>query len=156
MGGSSTAPGPGEYRPKEVVGKEGTSPSLHKKIEYKPVQKTGGFQPGPGAYESHVRNKKTAPSYGLGSSKRAFSLSRNALEVPGSTAYNPKMNLTQRTGQQWGFGSEKRKGVGQDKSNSPGPGNYKIEPMAFKKNPNFFLGEKIKEPKPVTDTPGAG
>ena len=55
------------------------------------------------------------------------------------------------------FGSEQRKGPVDPKQNSPGPGNYAIEPMAFdSKRPRFYVGQKIKDPKETTVVPGAG
>ena len=56
-GKQANVPGPGQYKPKEVMGKEGPLNSMHCKIEYKPIEATGSFTPGPGAYESHTRNK---------------------------------------------------------------------------------------------------
>lgn len=55
------------------------------------------------------------------------------------------------------FGSEVRKGPIDLKHNSPGPGNYALEPMAFDaKRPRFYVGQKIKNPKETTVVPGAG
>lgn len=84
-------PGPGTYAPKEIIGKEGPLSSIHSKIEYKPIEATGGFTPGPGAYESHVKNKKAAPSYGYGSAKREFGAAKGITNVPASNAYSPNL-----------------------------------------------------------------
>jgi hypothetical protein len=102
--------------------------------------------PGPGAYESHVKNKKGAPSYGYGSEKRNFEVAKSIMAVPAANNYSVNLSQTQRAGAKWGFGSETRKGpVDEAKRNaSPGPGNYNIESAAFSKNPRFFLGEKLK------------
>lgn len=59
-------PGPGQYTSHGLVGREGHSPSIHKKLEYQTIDQT----PGPGAYESNLKNRKTAPSYGAGTQKR--------------------------------------------------------------------------------------
>lgn len=151
-------PGPGSYKAKEMMGKEGPLNTMHSKIEYKPIQTTGGFTPGPGAYESHIKNKKGAPSYGYGSEKRDFGVAKAILAIPASNTYNPSLSQTQRSGAKWGFGSETRKGPIEEakRNGSPGPGNYNIESVAFSKNPKFFVGEKLKPLKEVTATPGAG
>jgi len=66
--------------------------------------------------------------------------------------------MTQPSGSKWGFGSETRKGPLEvaKRNNSPGPGGYNLDSMAFSKVPKFFLGEKLKSPKDITNTPGAG
>lgn len=74
-----------------AVGREGTAPSIHQKLEYKPIEKVAGKTPGPGTYESHMRNKLAAPSYGQGASKRDGSL-KNTLDTPAANAYNPQMS----------------------------------------------------------------
>lgn len=62
-----------------------------------------------------------------------------------------------RNGAKWGFGSEVRKGPMESaRKNSPGPGGYNIESLAFSTKPRFFVGEKLKTAKEVTDTPGVG
>lgn len=50
---------------------------MHNKLEYKPIEATGGKTPGPGAYENNLRNKKTAPAYRQGSEKRNFAISKH-------------------------------------------------------------------------------
>lgn len=66
MNSVMSVPGPGQYKPLEFVGKEAPAPSVHAKLSYKPIEQTGGNTPGPGAYESHVKNRRTAPSYSPG------------------------------------------------------------------------------------------
>ena len=80
------------------------------------------------------------------------------MEIPASNTYNPNLSQTQVTGAKWGFGSEQRKGPLEvaKSNNSPGPGGYNIDSLAFSKNPKFFLGEKLKPAKDITNTPGAG
>ena len=45
---------------------------MHSKIEYKPIDVTGDFTIGLGAYESRTKNEKGAPSHGYGSEIRDF------------------------------------------------------------------------------------
>ena len=62
------------------------------------------------------------------------------MKVPAANAYNPNMTFTQKGAAKWGFGSEQRGDPGRT-SFSPGPGNYKLDPLAFEtKNPRFFMG----------------
>ena len=131
---------------------------MHNKLEYKPIEQTGGKTPGPGTYEFHVKNKKTAPAFRQGSEKRAFGITnKTVLGVPGANTYKPNLTFTQSSGSKWVFGSEVRKGPVDSKQNSPGPGNYALEPIAFdSKRPRFYVGQKIKAPKETTVVPGAG
>ena len=56
----------------------------------------------------------------------------------------------------WGFGSEKRKGLGKT-TNAPGPGNYSLESLDFSPGKSkFHMGQKISARKPTTEVPGAG
>ena len=45
------APGPGQYSLKNLLGTEGKSYSIHNKLNYKPIENTGGLTPGPGSYD---------------------------------------------------------------------------------------------------------
>ena len=68
-------PGPGQYQAPQRIGKEGHSPSLHKKLSYCGIMNTTNNSPGPGAYAIHLNNKKKAPAYKLGSEMRDKSAS---------------------------------------------------------------------------------
>lgn len=84
---------------------------MHNKLEYKPIEQTGGKTPGPGTYEFHVKNKKTAPAFRQGSEKRAFGITnKTVLGVPGANTYKPNLTFTQSSASKWVFGSEQRKG----------------------------------------------
>jgi hypothetical protein len=85
-------------------------------------------------------------------------VAKSIVDIPASNTYNPNLSMTQVQGAKWGFGSEKRKGPIEVamRNNSPGPGGYNIDSLAFSKNPKFFVGEKIKALKETTNTPGAG
>ena len=89
------------------MGNEGKAATIHSKISYKPIEKHGGETPGPGNYESPLLKEKRAPSYGLGSGERQF-ISKSALDVPASNAYNPGFSQTTKSAAKYGFGSEKR------------------------------------------------
>ena len=61
------SPGPGAYKEKEVIGKDG--PSLTMSPKYPADQfkaRNDKLVPGPGQYESHLKALKTSPKYRIG------------------------------------------------------------------------------------------
>lgn len=51
----SLSPGPGNYKSiYKTIGTEGAKSSIHSKILYKPIERTGGETPGPGNYNSPI------------------------------------------------------------------------------------------------------
>ena len=149
-------PGPGAYTHQSKCGQEGKANSMHCKLEYKPIEKTGGFTPGPGSYEFNANNKKKEPVWGTGTEKRA-EMAKTGMVVPAPNAYKPSLSMTQKNEARWVFGSEQRKGPVEKSSIAPGPGNYALEPMAFDhKKPRFHVGQKIAPLKGNTTVPGAG
>lgn len=159
-GGKSLAsiPGPGTYALRGLTGQEGRSSSIHGKLQYKPIDKSGGLTPGPGAYEAHTKNKAKDPAWGTGTSKRSGDVNKHILANPGPGAHSPTTNYVLRADPKFGFGSEQRKGPADGKKSvSPGPGNYNIEPLAFStKRAQFYMGQKLPQVKATTAVPGAG
>lgn len=143
-GGKSLAsiPGPGTYSLKGVTGGEGRSSSIHAKISYKPIEKSGGLTPGPGAYESHTKNKSKDPVWGTGTSKRPGEVSKHIAAIPGPGAHSPSTNYVLKADPRFGFGSQERKGpVDTKNAFSPGPGNYKLNPIDFDAGKSkFYMG----------------
>lgn len=82
-GMSSTFPGPGEYKLGGFMGRDGPSVSMHNKLKNLGSDVT----PGPGTYESHLKNKRDAPKYGVGTEQRSNSQAKMATPAP--NAYNP-------------------------------------------------------------------
>ena len=70
VGRKTLSPAPGAYEPKEVMGKEGTQKSMSPKLSIDYKVKNDKLVPGPGSYEFHLKAMKTAPNYGIGTSKR--------------------------------------------------------------------------------------
>ena len=99
-------PGPGTYALKGLVGTEGALNSMHGKLEYKPVEKTGGATPGPGAYESHTKNKPKDPVWGTGTSQRTGYVNKLIAANPGAGTYSPSTSYVLRADPKFGFGSE--------------------------------------------------
>lgn len=146
-GGKSLAsmPGPGTYALRGLTGDEGRSSSIHGKLSYKPIEKSGGLSPGPGAYESHTKNKARDPAWGTGTSKRTGEVSKHIAAIPGPGAHSPSTNYVLKADPRFGFGSEARKGpIDARKAFSPGPGNYKINPIDFDAGKSkFYMGQRL-------------
>jgi len=115
---------------------------MHSKIDYKPIEKTGGATPGPGAYEYHANNKARDPQWGTGTGQRSGDVNKSVLANPGPGGYSPSTNYTLKADPRFGFGTDKRKGPVDPKRNiSPGPGGYDIASMAFDgKQQKFYVG----------------
>jgi hypothetical protein len=160
QGGRSLAsiPGPGTYALKGATGAEGRSSSIHGKLAYKPIEKSGGLTPGPGAYESHTKNKAKDPAWGTGTSKRTGEVSKHVAANPGPGAHSPTPAAVLRADPKFGFGSEQRKGpVNAKTAFTPGPGNYQVDPIAFDaRKAKFYMGQKLPTLKETTAVPGAG
>ena len=160
QGGKSlaTIPGPGTYAVAGMTGNEGRSSSIHAKLSYKPIEKSGGLTPGPGAYESHSKNKAKDPAWGTGTSKRAAEVNKHIAANPAPGAYSPTTAYVLKSDPKFGFGSEARKGpVDTKKAFAPGPGNYKLNPMAFDtKSSHFYMEQELPHLKPTTAVHGPG
>lgn len=104
--GKNASPSPGAYEMKKVMGdspQKSMSPKLS--IDYK--AKNDRLVPGPGSYEFHLKAMKTAPNYGIGTSKRTAATSPGMKGVhtdPG--AYDPKNSFTKLSSPQYRMGSE--------------------------------------------------
>lgn len=91
----STSPGPGTYEAKQIVGREGTNPTM---IGRRPqTANFRQFTPGPGAYTPD-KQRNSAPAFKLGTGKRA-SVSRE--KVPGPGTYNPIVKLSKLSTPGW-------------------------------------------------------
>jgi len=69
--GKNASPAPGTYEPKKVMGAEGNQKSMSPKLSVDYKAKNDRLVPGPGSYEFHLKAMKTAPNYGIGTSKRS-------------------------------------------------------------------------------------
>ena len=68
---NTTVPAPGNYEPNhDKVLKSLPSYSMKVKLASVLVNEKGMKTPGPGNYNLHLNNKKAAPRFGFGSSKR--------------------------------------------------------------------------------------
>lgn len=97
---NTTFPGPGQYKLKGVIGTEGPGVSMHAKIKTHDKNVT----PGPGQYDSPLKHKRNAPTYGLGTEKRTQSQASH--KSPPPNAYNPTTGFTSKGAAKWGFGTE--------------------------------------------------
>lgn len=120
-------PGPGTYQQKNFIGNDGPKISIS---NVRPLSSSGSSSnllPGPGAYQTNLNDKKTAPKYGFGSAKR-INENKEAILVPGAGAYTPlNVSMSNRPkSPTWSIG----KGMRGNKSLTeyvPGPGNYEFK-----------------------------
>lgn len=64
-------PGPGNYQIPGVIGKDGTSKTMHSSLPYSPAMKEQSYKPGPGNYDPDpLKTKNTEPKYKVGTSQR--------------------------------------------------------------------------------------
>ena len=96
--------------------------------------------------------------WGTGSAKRDEPINKSVVAYPGPGAHTPSHNYTLKGDPRYGFGTNKRPGpVNLKSSIAPGPGGYEIESKAFdRKNPRFYVGQKLPTLKETTKVPGAG
>lgn len=71
MGRKNGSPAPGCYDAKKVMGLDGPAKSISPKLTVDYKAKNDRAVPGPGSYEFHLKAMRTAPNYGMGTSKRA-------------------------------------------------------------------------------------
>ena len=76
-------PGAGTYNP-DTSKIMKNLPSFSMKAKLGSSLQGNSFAPGPGNYEVHLKNKRDAPKFGFGSSKRGGMASKNVSPGPGS------------------------------------------------------------------------
>jgi hypothetical protein len=82
---TTQVPGAGAYNPSPEKIMKG-SPSFSMKVKLgSSLEKKDNNAPGPGNYEIHLKDKKDAPKFGFGTSKRDVSLNKH--DTPGPGAY---------------------------------------------------------------------
>jgi hypothetical protein len=146
---NGTFPGPGQYKLRDITGNDGPGASMHQKLK----NMKGMLTPGPGHYESSLKNRNAAPAYGQGTQKRTNSQAYTISPPP--NAYQVNTGYTSKNAAKWGFGSEKRGNTAYN-TLAPGPGNYKIDSMAFDQKYKFHMGQKLEDGKDKMRVPGAG
>ncbi len=155
----SFAPGPGTYPVRQVVGREGTKPSL---VARRPdtSPRYGLNSPGPGAYQVNS-NRRSTTGFTIGKQKRGNeSFSGN--KVPGPLAYSPNDQQMRRTSPMWRYTSRLTSGrIGKGKrppllvvNVGPGPCSYNL-PSKLGDGPKCKLHGKRSEEKPEA-IPGPG
>jgi hypothetical protein len=66
--------------------------SLHKKLNYNPLEKMNKMIPGPGNYELTFVNKRSSPKFSSGTEKRDFNLKFS--NIPAPNCYSPNFMAT--------------------------------------------------------------
>ena len=96
---------------------------------------------------------KSAPRYGIGSSKRADPKT-GSKNVNTEIKYDPEP--VRQSAPNFKFGSDRRKFFEDRKAKEiPAPGAYSMKSMAFSDKTRFAIGHKISELKGL-DVPGSG
>ena len=156
---SSISPGPGAYRFKEFMGKDGPKKTIGIRYNYR--QYDGVDTPGPG----HYRESKTdfylpkAPIMKIGKSKRVNELLNNPTNSnPGPGQYNDDKTLkyVKEKNPSWKIGTSKRRSLSQNDKTVPGVGNYTISGKFGKYSPQYSMRIKGIMAKYVKDVPGPG
>ena len=156
---SSITPGPGAYRFKEFMGKEGPKKTIGIKYNYR--QFDGIDTPGPGHYnEAKTDNYlPKAPIMKIGKSKRENNILSNVKNSnPGPGQYNDDKTIKYVKIKHpcWKIGSSKRKSLSQTDKSTPGVGNYTIGGTFGKYSPHYTMRIKGIMSKYTTDVPGPG
>ena len=146
-------PGPGSYRHKEYVGKEGKKISMGLKFKSKSMENL----PGPGQYQASNLDAtlKKLPDIKIGTAKR-FSSTNIFADCPGPGQYNDQemVKYVKINKPSWKIGTSIRKPLTGHRE-SPGPGAYNISKDIGKGSPQYTMRIKDKEMKRFV-TPGPG
>jgi hypothetical protein len=156
---NTISPGPGAYRFKEFMGKDGLKKTMGIKYNYR--QFDGVNTPGPG----HYKESKTddylprAPMMKIGKSKRSNQLLSNPTnQNPGPGQYNDDKTIkyVKIKYPSWKIGSSKRKSLSQNDKSVPGVGNYTISGTFGKYSPHYSMRIKGILSNYSKDVPGPG
>lgn len=143
-------PGPGTYEQK-VHGK--TAPRgllVPRRPDSAPAYGRG--TPGPGQYNDTLTTKKSAPKFGMGTSKARADPSKDLLRSPAPNAYSPSRNQTLIKSPSYVMGTGKRRPLSSRNPN-PGPGAYSYTDRVS--TPAWGMRGKCKN-RDSNDTPGPG
>lgn len=101
--------------------------------------------PGPGQYESlkgSLKTKESVKSMKFGTGHRSSMENLQTKNFPGPSLL-PNMGAIKNSSPNFGFGSEKRKPMANEKM-SPGPGNYPIQSKIGKEGRHVSMHSLIK------------
>ena len=139
--GDKSTPGVGNYNISKNIGSGGPKYTI---VGRGNAGDLGNKNPGPGQYENSNAIYRKNPSWKIGTSQRDDELKRVKREgVPGPGNYEFD-DKTKINAPKYKFGSEKRGYV--KKSDSPGPGQYRI-PCSFDDINNYTREQGIFDPK---------
>ncbi len=147
-------PGPGSYKHKEYVGREGKKISIGNKLKSNSME----HLPGPGQYQAKNYDSvfKKVPDIKIGKAMR-FSNSNIFSESPGPGQYNDSdmINYVKINKPSWKIGTAKRKPLN-DYNDSPGPGSYDISTKIGNGSPQYSMRIKSKDSDKRFVSPGPG
>lgn len=137
----TTAPGPGAYAIKGLVGSESGGKTLGLKL--KQNISSNMFVPGPGTYHaSGEASLRKAPSWRIGSSKRDDMERQQLRQIkPPPGSHNPNFDSVAFRHAVWSFGTSSRPALSQTKL-VPGVGTYEL-PSKLVEGPAFVMGLKL-------------
>ncbi|CDW84498.1 UNKNOWN [Stylonychia lemnae] len=151
-------PGPGQYEPPEIIGKEGQSKSMGIKPTIDLQEKELKSKPGPGQYDPNPDAMlKNSPNLKIGTAKRDDLAFKKQEYKPSPNNYNPNDSFSRTQSAAWGFGSSNRPLIADKrKQEFPGPNQYEI-PSRVVEGPKFIMGQRTKDPLADKDNiPGPG
>ncbi len=136
-------PGPGGYELQPLIG-SGVKNTMHATIDYTPEKKENAQKPGPGAYNGDYTNvKRREAAYKIGTATRAdLDSKKRLLHTVSPDKYNPNIGTIKNSAAKWGFGTDNRKGLSNNKDNVPGAGAYNI-PSRMLEGPKYVIGSKL-------------
>jgi len=145
-------PGPGSYKYKEYIGKEGKKPTIGLKMKSKSMV----HLPGPGQYETNNYDSvlKKLPDIKIGKAKRFIN---NSQDNPGPGQYNnaDQLKYVRLNKPSWKIGTSTRKPLN-DVGDSPGPGQYNIGKNIGEGAPQYSMRIKDNGDGNRFITPGPG
>jgi len=148
-------PGPGAYKSKEYVGKEGKHISMG--LRYK-GKSSSDLLPGPGQYKVKTYDciLKKLPNVTIGKAKRFSTNDIYSDNGPGPGQYNDveKYKYVKNTKPSWKIGKSLRRPLNDQEGCSPGPGRYNISVGSG--SPIYSIRNRNKEGVDRNITPGPG
>ena len=151
----SPNPGPGEYKYKEYIGKEGPTYPFGLKFKSQNKEKNNV---GPGQYSIDQSDSiyKKAPNPKIGTAKRFLIIGKSIENTPGPGQYNDgeKFKNVKESKPSWKIGTAERDPLDKDLKFSPGPGNYNISNEIGDNAPKYSMRIKGENKENRDISPG--
>lgn len=146
MGSKATAPGPGNYSPRDSGGERPLSYGFGTSVRAGMAKPGGAAVPGPGNYAI------TGTIGGKGGSKVVMTPRRAPIEgeshAPGPGAYRPEQKEDNTP--KWSFGTSHRPQLSNADPSVPAPGTYSHGKALGSDAPKITIGSRLEDPKKDT------